>query len=163
MRSDGELLRDYAEGHSEAAFDELVRRHVDLVYSAALRQLNGDAHLAEDVAQSVFTDLARKAASLWRREDLAGWLYTSTHFAAAKTARTASRRRAREHEAHAMQQMLHSPTTDLDWNGLQPVLDSVMHDLKEADREAILDHGNDGGSESKPKVAKHAPPVREGN
>src|SRR6266498_879069 len=64
MTSDGELLRRYTETNSENAFAELVERHLNLVYSAALRQVNGDAHLAQDVAQTVFADLARKAASL---------------------------------------------------------------------------------------------------
>ena len=64
MTPDSELLGRYAGTRSEDAFAELVRRHVNLVYSAALRQVNGDAHLAQDVAQTVFTDLARKAGSL---------------------------------------------------------------------------------------------------
>jgi hypothetical protein len=84
MTPDCELLRQYARTRSEAAFAELVQRHVNLVYSAARRQVNGDAHLAQDVAQMVFTDLARKAPSLCRRDTLTGWLYTSAHFAAAK-------------------------------------------------------------------------------
>ena len=96
MTPDSELLGRYARTRSEDAFAELVRRHVNLVYSAALRQVNGDAHLAQDVAQTVFTDLARKAGSLARRESLTGWLYTSAHFAAAKIARTENRRRDRE-------------------------------------------------------------------
>jgi len=50
MTSDGELLRRYAESDSEDAFAELVRRHLDLVYSAALRQVNGDAPPAQGVA-----------------------------------------------------------------------------------------------------------------
>src|SRR5215510_1433592 len=104
MRCDGDMLRDYAQRRSEEAFAELVRRHVDLVYSAALRQLNGDVHLAQDVTQTVFSDLARKAGSLSDRRDLAGWLYTSTHFAAAKAVRTEQRRHTREQEAHAMQE-----------------------------------------------------------
>src|SRR5687767_9507186 len=87
MRLDSELLALYAETASEEAFSELVRRHLDLVYSAALRQVNGDTHLAQDVAQTVFTDLARKAAALSQRPVLTGWLYTSTHFAAAKAVR----------------------------------------------------------------------------
>ena len=66
MTPDCELLRRYVGTHSEEAFAELVRRHVNIVYSAALRQVNGDAHLAQDVAQTVFTDLARKAPSLAR-------------------------------------------------------------------------------------------------
>ena len=96
MTPDSELLGRYAQTRSEDAFAELVRRHVNLVYSAALRQVNGDAHLAQDVAQTVFTDLARKAGSLARRESLTGWLYTSAHFAASKIVRTENRRRDRE-------------------------------------------------------------------
>ena len=84
MQPDNELLRRYASDKSEEAFAELVKRHVNLVYSAALRQARGDTHLAHDVAQSVFADLARKAASLLDRESLSGWLYTSAYFAANK-------------------------------------------------------------------------------
>ena len=102
MTPDSELLRRYADTRSEEAFAELVRRHVNLVYSAALRQVNGDVHLAQDVAQTVFTDLARKAVSLLRRSTLTGWLYTSAHFAAAKAVRTEQRRHAREQEVHTM-------------------------------------------------------------
>jgi RNA polymerase sigma factor (sigma-70 family) len=138
MTSDGELLRRYADTGSEDAFTELVGRHLDLVYSAALRQVNGDAHLAHDVAQSVFTDLARKAAPLARRPTLTGWLYTSTHFAAAKAVRTERRRQAREQEAHTMQALLHDPEPDVDWDKLRSVLDEAMHRLSEDDREAIL-------------------------
>ena len=35
---DMELLRDYAMRHSDEAFTTLVTRHIDLVYSAALRK-----------------------------------------------------------------------------------------------------------------------------
>src|SRR5436190_6281619 len=137
MNSDCDLLRRYAETNSEESFAELVRRHLDLVYSAALRQVNGDAHLAEDVTQTVFTDLARKAESLSRRSVLTGWLYTSAHFAAAKAVRTECGQRAREQEALTMRE-LDDPTPDLDWSRLRPVLDEALHELKEADREAIL-------------------------
>lgn len=138
MTPDSELLRRYAGTKSEEAFAELVQRHVNLVYSAALRQVNGDAYLAQDVAQTVFTDLARKAGSLARREVLTGWLYTSAHFAAAKAVRTEQRRHAREQEAHTMRETIHTPAPEPDWNKLRPVLDEAMHQLKEADREAIL-------------------------
>src|SRR5436189_6234372 len=96
IRDDAELLRHYAEEGVEDAFAELVRRHVNLVYSAALRQVNGDAHLAADATQLVFTDLARKADSLVGHRVLAGWLFTSTRFAAAKLVRGERRRHARE-------------------------------------------------------------------
>jgi RNA polymerase sigma factor (sigma-70 family) len=138
MTLDGELLRRYTEAESDDAFAELVRRHLDLVYSAALRQVNGDAHLAQDVAQTVFTDLAHKAAALSHRQVLTGWLYTSTHFAAAKAVRTEHRRHTHEQEAHAMQELLRSPASDFDWEQLRPVLDQVMHDLKASDRDVIL-------------------------
>jgi RNA polymerase sigma factor (sigma-70 family) len=145
MTPDPELLRQFAQTNSEAAFAELVKRHVNLVYSAALRQVNGDAHFAQDVAQTVFTDLARKAASLAHRESLTGWLYTSAHFAAAKTVRTENRRRDRE------EKFMREPTNDrgmsvppvqsapeTDWENLRSMLDAAMHELKETDREAVL-------------------------
>ena len=93
---DAELLRRYAEENSDAAFAELVRRHIDFVYAAALRQARGNAPLAQDVAQVVFTDLARKAATLARHEVVVGWLHTATRFAVAKAIRSESRRTARE-------------------------------------------------------------------
>jgi RNA polymerase sigma factor (sigma-70 family) len=137
MMDDSELLRRYAEDASEEAFAELVRRHLTVVYAAALRQ-TGDVHLAEEVAQSVFADLARKAPSLWRRPVLISWLYTSTHYAAAKTRRTEQRRQAREQEAQAMQELLSNSAPEAGWDRLRPVLDEVMHRLDEHDREAVL-------------------------
>ncbi|MGI8965014.1 MAG: RNA polymerase sigma factor [Limisphaerales bacterium] len=62
MTTDLDLLRNYARG-SEKDFAELVARHVDLVYSTAVRQVRS-SQLAEDIAQSVFTDLARNAQPL---------------------------------------------------------------------------------------------------
>ncbi|MEI9864858.1 MAG: sigma-70 family RNA polymerase sigma factor [Limisphaerales bacterium] len=136
MTPDSELLRQFARTNSEAAFAELVKRHVNLVYSAALRQMNGDEHLAKDVAQMVFTDLARKAASLAHREILTGWLYTSAHFAATKIIRGENRRRDREEKF--MREPISENAPEAEWEKLQPVLDDAMHELKEADREAIL-------------------------
>ncbi len=144
MTPDSELLAAFARKNSEDAFAELVKRHVNLVYSAALRQVNGDAHLAQDVAQTVFTDLARKAGSLAERESLTGWLYTSAHFAAAKIARGETRRRDREEKF--MREPENSGTgvspvqsaNETEWETLRPALDAAMHELKAADREAIL-------------------------
>ena len=136
--TDGELLRRYTHDRSETAFEELVRRHVNLIYSAALRQVNGDAQLAEDVTQSVFTDLARKAAQLNRHPSLTGWLYTSTRFIAANIRRTEQRRSAREQEAHAMNAFFNSVGPEPDWAQIRPLLDDAMHTLDEQDREAVL-------------------------
>jgi RNA polymerase sigma factor (sigma-70 family) len=137
MKSDAELLREYVERRSEPAFTELVQRYVDFVYSSTIRQVGGDAHLAKDAAQSVFSDLARKAPSLLDRAVLGGWLYKSAHFAAAKVVRAERRRRELEHETHTMQQLT-SADAQPDWNRLCNVLDSAMLDLNEVDREAVL-------------------------
>jgi len=138
MILDCDLLSRYAETQSDDAFAELVRRHINLVYSAAMRQVNGDSHLAQDVAQTVFTELARKAAALSGRQLLSGWLYTCTHFTAAKAVRKEFRRRTHEREAHAMHELCHSPASDVDWENIRPVLDKEMHKLKESDRDVIL-------------------------
>lgn len=135
---DAQLLSDYAETRSEAAFAELVRRQVNLVHSAALRQVNGDAQLAQDVTQLVFTDLARKAGEVARHCVLAGWLFTSTRFAAAKLVRGERRRQAREAEAHIMNEITRDESAKLDWERVRPVLDETLAELGEADREAIL-------------------------
>jgi RNA polymerase sigma factor (sigma-70 family) len=123
---------------SESAFTELVRQHIDLVYSAALRQVNGDAGAAQDITQAVFTDLARKASRLAAHSSLSGWLYTSARFQAAKSRRAEQRRHVREQESHAMNQLLQTSDTGDAWHDMRPVLDDVMHELNDADREAVL-------------------------
>ncbi|MDB6111341.1 MAG: hypothetical protein JWR69_3091, partial [Pedosphaera sp.] len=85
--TDQQLLRDYTERRSEAAFAELVRRHVDLVHSAAVRMVR-DAHLAEDVTQGVFVAFAQNAPQLTDRPVLAGWLHRTTRNLAANAVRS---------------------------------------------------------------------------
>ncbi|MGC4073737.1 MAG: TonB family protein [Nibricoccus sp.] len=140
MCDDAELLRCYAAERSEEAFAELVRRHIGLVYQAAARQLGGDTHLAQDVAQAVFTDLARKAGSLQGHRVLAGWLYTSTRYAAAQVVRAEQRRRKREAEAHRMNEIFSEKEGGgaPEWERLRPVIDEALHGLAERDREAVL-------------------------
>ena len=137
MTPDAELLRAYAKDRSEPAFAELVRRHVNLVYSVALRNLAGDTQLAEDVTQQVFTDLAQKAGALSRHAVLGGWLYRSTQFAAAKTVRSERRRRIREQEAEAMHASTASTHSEPDWEKLRPTLDRLIGELDERDRDAV--------------------------
>jgi RNA polymerase sigma factor (sigma-70 family) len=136
--NDIELLRRYVFERSEEAFADLVQQRIALVYSAALRQLDGDAHLAEEVTQSVFTDLARKAPGLTRHVSLAGWLYTSTRYSAAAIRRANLRRSIREQKAHAMSQLLQPAGYDPSWEEIRPILDEAMHDLKAEEREAVL-------------------------
>src|SRR5690349_4031394 len=104
MTTDAELLRQYVKTGSDDAFTELVERHLPLVYSAALRQVDGDTELAKDIAQMVFLALAHKARSLAGRDLLAGWLYTSTRFAASTALRGQRRRQYRERLALSMQE-----------------------------------------------------------
>ncbi|MDB6128571.1 MAG: polymerase, sigma-24 subunit, subfamily [Verrucomicrobia bacterium] len=139
MIDDAQLLQSYAHDRSEEAFAELVRRHLDFVYATALRQANGDAHLAQDATQRVFTDFARKASQLSERPVLVGWLYTSTRFAVAKLIRSEQRRRTHEQEAQLMMdEMPDGPTARLEWEQVRPVLDAALSELKEDDREAVL-------------------------
>ena len=84
MTSDLDLLRQFARGNSQDAFTEIVRRHVNLVYSAALRQVRSP-QLAEEIAQSVFADLARDANKLKNETILIAWLY-AVAFMASRTA-----------------------------------------------------------------------------
>ena len=135
-RSDKDLLRAYAKEGSDSAFAEIVGRYTDLVYSAAWRQV-GSSDLARDVAQTVFTDLARKANSLKLAENgsLVGWLYRATRYAALNAVRTERRRQVRERLA--MEYFSPSETSP-DWDAIAPVLDEAMAALSESDRDALL-------------------------
>lgn len=143
MIEDTELLRRYAEERSEGAFAELVQRRVGLVYAVAVRQCGGDVHLAEDVTQRVFADLARKATALAARPVLSGWLYRSAQFAASDVVRSERRRRAREEENHSMNEISTGGREAdgrqgvVDWEKLRPVLDEALGELGEEERDAV--------------------------
>ena len=134
--TDQQLLRDYTGRRSEAAFTELVRRHIDFVYSAVLRMVR-DAHLAEDVTQGAFVALARNARQLTDRPVLSGWLHRTAQNLAANAVRSNVRRRAREQEAAAMNELL-SAEPDAVWERIAPLLDAALGELSEADRDALL-------------------------
>src|SRR5512137_1578667 len=102
MSNDTELLRRYVEERAEGPFTGLVREHLNLVYSAALREMNGDGGLAEDISQAVFTELARKAPRLLGHPSLAGWLYTTVRHLSANLRRAEQHRQRREEEAQSM-------------------------------------------------------------
>ncbi len=132
---DRELLRSYVSDGSDRAFGELVRRHLPAVYSAALRRVNGERSLAEDVTQEVFADLARKARALPPEVVLGGWLHRHTGFVALKSIDRERRRRTREEEAAAMNAM---HLTDPLWHQLSPLLDEALDRLPEPDRDALV-------------------------
>lgn len=135
---DSALLRRYAEICDEAAFAEVVRRHLDGVYSIARRRVGGDAHLAEDVAQQVFLELARNAKRLAAHSVLAGWLFTTTRNAAANVVRTERRRKVHEQEAHTVHDALAKGPAEADWNRLAPLIEQAVDRLGESDRVAVL-------------------------
>jgi len=136
MPSDLELLQRYVVEDSQEAFGELVRRHVDLVYSAALRRVGLDAHLAEDVTQDVFAELARRSPRLLDRQALEGWLYTTSRFKAVDVVRRASRRRIRETLLMNANQM--ADTAEPDWEQLRPAIDEALDSLSKADGEVLI-------------------------
>ena len=135
-QTDSQLLCAYAESHSEAAFTELVGRHVDLVYSAAVRMVR-DAHLAEDVTQGAFVALAKNANKLTERPVLSGSLHRTAQNIAAQTVRTIERRRAREEEAVAMNELL-ATESDASWERIAQHLDAALGELSESDHDALL-------------------------
>ena len=134
--SDIELLRDYSRQGSEAAFAELVKRHLSLVYSAALRHVGIAAH-AEEITQAVFVILARKAASLRPDTVLEAWLYETTRLASLSFLRGERRRQFREQEAY-MQSTLQETADAPDWPQLAPLLDEAMARLNKKDREVVV-------------------------
>jgi RNA polymerase sigma factor (sigma-70 family) len=134
MTNDLDLLGQFNRDHSQDAFAALVNRHVNLVYSAALRQVRSP-QLAEEVAQSVFTDLARNAGKLKPDTILTAWLYQVTRRTAVDVVRKESRRQLREQIASEMNAM---NATVNDWTHIEPLLDDAMAVLDDTDRAAVL-------------------------
>jgi RNA polymerase sigma factor (sigma-70 family) len=129
------LLSEFVRRGCEESFRDLVQRYLGLVYSTAFR-ITGDKHLAEDVAQHVFIDLARKAKSLPGDVQLGGWLHKHTTFLARNAMRSERRRKTREREAVELHNI--SDYTEENIRQVTSVLDEAIGDLKIADRNLIL-------------------------
>ena len=140
---DNSLLKKYAEENSEPAFAALVSRHINKVYSAALRHTRNPGQ-AEEITQAVFVILAKKAGRLDKQVVLSGWLYQTARLASVTFLRSEIRRSHREQEAH-MQRILNGPAEEA-WTQIAPLLDSAMAALNESDRHAVVLRFFDGKS-----------------
>ncbi len=134
--NDWELLQGWARERSDAAFGELVRRYLNLVYNSALRRV-GEPELARDISQAVFLALAQKAHQLNPKVILSGWLFRTTGFVAARAVRSEVRRKRWEMEASSM-----NPTSTTNpaenWSAIQGHLDGALQSLSARDRDALL-------------------------
>ena len=134
LPTDLDLLGQFTGEQSQEAFTALVTRHLGLVYSAALRQVRSP-HLAEEVCQAVFTNLACNAARLKPNTILTAWLYQVACHAAVDVVRREARRQAREQIAV---QMSATPDQPADWSHIEPLLDEALKSLEDQDRAAVL-------------------------
>jgi RNA polymerase sigma factor (sigma-70 family) len=130
-----ELLAQYIHNQSEEAFAALVARHVNLVYSVALRHV-ADSHQAQDITQVVFLLLAKKAGNLSPQTILSGWLYRTAQLTATNYLRMERRRQRREQEAH-MQSVVNESEPQI-WAQIAPALDIAMERLGNRERNAVV-------------------------
>lgn len=138
MPDDAELLRRYLDDQADDAFSALVQRHIGHVYATALRRVGHDAHLAEDVTQQVFADLARKASTLRRHASIGGWLQVSAHLASAALVRREQRRKTREADLSLMPTSTPAAPAPADDPALRAALDEALIALKAPEREALV-------------------------
>src|SRR3954464_9962566 len=142
---DSLLLKEYVERGSDEAFATLVERHINKVYSIALRHTR-NAHQAEEITQAVFVILARKSRQLGKRVILSGWLCRTARLSAVTFVRSEIRRARREQEAH-MQNLLNETESEV-WPQIAPLLDAAMAGLSATDRHAVVLRFFDGKSMS---------------
>jgi RNA polymerase sigma factor (sigma-70 family) len=135
MNTDQQLLEDYTSRGTDDAFTTLVKRYVDLVYSAALRQVY-DPAMAQDVTQAVFIILSRKGRHLSPNTVIAGWLVRTTRFASLRALRAEYRRRRTEQKAFVMN--LEPEGESPGWEQIAPLLDHAVAKLSDKDRNAVV-------------------------
>jgi len=134
-RTDQEFLRTFVESGSEAAFQSLVERHINLVFGTALRRLR-DAGTAQEITQNVFVALARKAAWLRGEVGLAGWLHKTAVLETSQWWRGELRRKRREETAAALGTTMKADDSLL--RSLTGALDEGLLELRESDRQALM-------------------------
>src|SRR5215831_18773840 len=134
---DFDLLRRFARGADQTAFETLVRRHLNLVYATAWRKLE-DSGAAEEVAQNVFAALARKAWQFAPDSSLPAWLHRCTLLESKSWLRGELRRRRRELAAVELGTTMKIPDDQPAVRALIPLLDEALLSLREPDRAALL-------------------------
>src|ERR1051326_3821868 len=134
---DRDLLADYVTTGSRDVLGQLISRHLDLVYSAALRQLR-DSHLAHDVTQAVFLVLLRRAHTIANPAALAAWLLSTTRYACKDAIKQEHRRQRHERSAAKMAPTSTPAMADSTWDEIAPQLDDALAKLSDADRTAVV-------------------------
>ncbi len=134
MMDDSQLLAAYARDRSAAALQQLVERHIDFVYAAALRQ-TGNTHVAQDITQAVFLLFSQRAMRLKPGTLVKGWLFSATRFVVSNARRAEARRKLHEREAAAMRSEIMRENR---WSDISPHLDDALAGLSEKDRRVLL-------------------------
>lgn len=135
--SDAQLLADFVRAKDQRAFATLVQRHINMVYSAALRRTR-DSHLADDITQAVFVILARKAPGLTPDVVLSAWLHRTTRYAAMDALKLRGRRARHEARAAEMKPVTYNPEMEMKWPLVAEFLDEAVDTLSETDRRAVM-------------------------
>src|SRR5688572_19123977 len=134
---DATLLKDYVETGSQEAFGQLVSRHINFVYAAALRNVR-DRHVAEEITQAVFIVLARKASTLRHEAVLSSWLLSTCRYASLGHMKMAARRKRHEKRAAEMVKTVWEEDADAQWPQYEGDLDAALAQLRDGDRKAVM-------------------------
>jgi RNA polymerase sigma factor (sigma-70 family) len=132
---DGRLLEQFVIDRDEAAFAVLVQRHGRMVYGVCMRVLR-NTHDVEDAFQATFMILARRAASILPRENVANWLHGVAYRTALKARMLMAKRGNKERELRG-RSALQTPEERL-WQDVLPLLDQELAGLPETYRIPIV-------------------------
>jgi RNA polymerase sigma factor (sigma-70 family) len=134
---DARLLQEYVETGSQEAFGQLVSRHINFVFAAALRNVH-DRHVAEEITQAVFIVRARKASTLRHEAVLSSWLLSTCRYASLGHMKMAARRKRHEKRAAEMVKTVWEEEAEAQWPQYEGDLDAALASLREGDRKAVM-------------------------
>ena len=138
--NDWQLVSAYVHG-DEGAFADLVAKYFRMVYTIAVRQV-GDPHLAEEVAQSVFIILSRKANRLSSSVSVCGWLVQTTRFVSRDAVKMRQRRQQNEQEFASSLDRTAARTTSQ--TAIEAMLDEALLALTAAEQAGVMAHFFEG-------------------